>query len=671
MNSEYGSYLLNELRKFYIEELYKEYDVPLPELTKEGKINFKITDKKLLFHINEAIGGKGCLPIVMQDMNKIIDLDLCKELDYNSFTKMYDMSNVYDISSLVYAKRLRKINLSNNKTENMFMLGFCQSLKEVYIRNTNTSTTYFLKNLGNLEILDLSNNNIEKLLYIENMKNIKKINIAFNPIKDYMNIEKLNYNFDLIIDKNQEEYISKLKNYNNINITVINEIEDLEKLDLLIKNEEKPYLLKSMKNRKDTVNFEKTQNIHDITINYEDLKKYKNLLFVENDEISKKEYIFNKEIENLSKEDCNDKNKDNDKLSKEALQFLKKGRYEEALNIYTEMTDFMTNPNVYRNIVLCYKNLIKKEENLKKRNLKLEDNEHIITIYKEKRFEYAYKAYLLFSDVESSVLDLANIYLEMDEKIEFNAFTINKRPELLKAKLILEKLIKIKQGSTGAEALLFSIVNGYKWNSCDKNCIYNVLNNNGKDINKETIKETKEYPININDYNKYILIKNSTEDYVIRYLKEYSEIGGEGKETFKFKYYEKINDNNSYIIIKCPYNISFYNYHNLTGWLTGFKEDHDIPDLTAVIALNKADTQKHYYATLDTKNSMEDTMIGVFNDGTKFSQYLPEGVKEKGNIVIEHNDLKYLNVSKYLQSFQLTEKDLINLDNSNFKTINI
>ena len=79
----------------------------------------------------------------------------------------------------------------------------------------------------------------------------------------------------------------------------------------------------------------------------------------------------------------------------------------------------------------------------------------------------------MFPDVESSVLDLANIYLEMDEKIAFNT---NRRPELLKAKLILEKLLSIKPDSSGAKALLFSIVNGFRWNSCDKNCIYGSSN---------------------------------------------------------------------------------------------------------------------------------------------------------------------------------------------------
>ena len=84
-----------------------------------------------------------------------------------------------------------------------------------------------------------------------------------------------------------------------------------------------------------------------------------------------------------------------------------------------------------------------------------------------------YKAYLLFPDVESSVLDLANIYLELDDRINLR---INRRPELLKAKIILERLLSIKPDSNGAKSLLFSIINGYGWNFCDKNCIYESSN---------------------------------------------------------------------------------------------------------------------------------------------------------------------------------------------------
>jgi len=326
----------------------------------------------------------------------------------------------------------------------------------------------------------------------------------------------------------------------------------------------------------------------------------------------------------------------------------------------------MTNPNVYRNIILCYKNLIKKEENLRKRYLDIQDNEDTIIMYKEKRFEYAYKAYLLFPDVESSVLDLANIYLEIDDKIEFDAFTINRRPELLKAKLILEKLLTINPDSSGAKALLFSIVNGYKWSSCDKECIYKGSNINEENVNN-MINEENKYPININDYNKYIIIQNSTEEYIIKHFKEYSEICGGEKTVHDFKYSFK----NNITIIKCPQNINFYNYHNLSGWFMGYEENKESPDLTAVISLHKINNKEDYYATLDPENSYGDTMIGVFDNGKKFSQFLPEGFKAGGNINLEDNNLEKLNVCDYLKIFDLTKEELINFENNYFKTIEI
>jgi len=99
-------YGLDSLEIKKIENLNKPCRLKLDMSDEEW--NVIITDKKLLFHINNTIEGKGCLPVVMQDMNKIINLNLSKKLDYNSFETMYDMSNVYDISSLVYAKRICK-----------------------------------------------------------------------------------------------------------------------------------------------------------------------------------------------------------------------------------------------------------------------------------------------------------------------------------------------------------------------------------------------------------------------------------------------------------------------------------------------------------------------------------------------------------------------------------
>ena len=64
-------------------------------------------------------------------------------------------------------------------------------------------------------------------------------------------------------------------------------------------------------------------------------------------------------------------------------------------------------------------------------------------------------------------------------------------------------------------------------------------------------------------------------------------------------------------------------------------------------------------------------MIGVFNDGKKFSQFLPEGFREGGNIILEDNNLEKLNVCDFLNIFHLSKDELINFENGEFKTITI
>lgn len=187
-----------------------------------------------------------------------------------------------------------------------------------------------------------------------------------------------------------------------------------------------------------------------------------------------------------------------------------------------------------------------------------------------------------------------------------------------------------------------------------------------------TKNEGELYPININNYSKYILICNSTEEYMLRNINEYSELYGGEKKSYEFKYYEmNISPNDKCMIIKCQDDFTFYNFHNLSGWFNGVGQDKDSPDLTVAIGLHKTDDLETYYATMDSNNPCGDTLIGVFNDGNKFSIFLPEAYEIEGNISIEYNRLKNIGVNKYLESIGVNDMDLLAIEDREYKTVNV
>ena len=181
-----------------------------------------------------------------------------------------------------------------------------------------------------------------------------------------------------------------------------------------------------------------------------------------------------------------------------------------------------------------------------------------------------------------------------------------------------------------------------------------------------------DYPINISEYSKFIIIKDSSEEYMLDYIKEYGELNSGDKKSYEFKYhFVEGKDNSNYIIIKCPDHMDFYNYHNLSAWFYGYGKYKDMPQLSAVVSFNKENEEENYYAYLDPNNSYGDTLIGVFDNGTRFFQYLPEGFKENGNIVVGYNNLEHVKVTDYLESMGLSIEDLYENERFNIKSITV
>lgn len=134
------------------------------------------------------------------------------------------------------------------------------------------------------------------------------------------------------------------------------------------------------------------------------------------------------------------------------------------------------------------------------------------------------------------------------------------------------------------------------------------------------------------DYRRYILTKSTTESYIIKGIKEYGELSG--NEEYKI-YNFGIAEYGDWKIIKVDPSISFYVYHNLVGWLSGYEENIAIPKLAIGFSKNKIDSQEDYLFFLDPENKYGDTQIGTFRNGKSFFIYLPEAYEEGGNLTIK------------------------------------
>jgi len=135
------------------------------------------------------------------------------------------------------------------------------------------------------------------------------------------------------------------------------------------------------------------------------------------------------------------------------------------------------------------------------------------------------------------------------------------------------------------------------------------------------------------DYSRFILVKSTTESYILKGIKEYGELSG--NEEYKI-YNFGISEYGDWKIIKVDLSISFYVYHNLVGWLSGYEENTAIPELSIGLSKNKTDSQEDYLFFLDPENEYGDTQIGTFRNGKSFSIYLPEAYEEYGNLTISN-----------------------------------
>lgn len=159
------------------------------------------------------------------------------------------------------------------------------------------------------------------------------------------------------------------------------------------------------------------------------------------------------------------------------------------------------------------------------------------------------------------------------------------------------------------------------------------------------------------DYERYIFVQNTTEDYLIRMIEEFGEL--DMSNEFLISSF-RIAKSEDWHIIKVDTILDFYHYHNLVGWLNGYEENINTPSLSIGYAKNISDKQNDYIFYLDPNVIEGDTEIGVFRNGNSFSIYLPEAYMENGNIKISNN--QKLSINKIINTLSEEKFDISKID---------
>jgi len=122
------------------------------------------------------------------------------------------------------------------------------------------------------------------------------------------------------------------------------------------------------------------------------------------------------------------------------------------------------------------------------------------------------------------------------------------------------------------------------------------------------------YPIQPGSYDRMILLKNTTEEYLVSRI---TEFGAQYWAVNAMMHNFKIGRSGEWFVIKVADSVSFYSYHHLVAWLSG-------TEFAMGFAHNKMDPACDYIFYLDANRPFRDSAIGVFRNGTSFFVYLPE-----------------------------------------------
>ena len=131
------------------------------------------------------------------------------------------------------------------------------------------------------------------------------------------------------------------------------------------------------------------------------------------------------------------------------------------------------------------------------------------------------------------------------------------------------------------------------------------------------------------NFERFILIENASIDFCKNSIIEYCELNvlEENKNTSQDydKHQLKLCRQGNWLIIKIPEEFSFYDYHNLVGWVWDSQQ-------TFGFSIHKDSPKESYYIEMDVSDNYGDVLVGSDKGENSLYTYLPEAYIKGGNL---------------------------------------
>lgn len=165
------------------------------------------------------------------------------------------------------------------------------------------------------------------------------------------------------------------------------------------------------------------------------------------------------------------------------------------------------------------------------------------------------------------------------------------------------------------------------------------------------------HPIKSSNFERYILVENTSIESCKSSIVEYCELNvlEENKNISKNydKYNLKLSQKGNWLIVKFPKEFPFYSYHNLVGWIWD-------SDRTYGFSIHQISPNESYYVELDTSDDFGDVLVGADRSENSLYSYLPDAYIEGGNLRVT-SEIKY----SYSEALEKLSSANIELDSSN------
>jgi hypothetical protein len=161
------------------------------------------------------------------------------------------------------------------------------------------------------------------------------------------------------------------------------------------------------------------------------------------------------------------------------------------------------------------------------------------------------------------------------------------------------------------------------------NCYDNKSSTENRSIAEKIVTGDIKIPINKSEYSNFLVFKGSDTSYVFSKIRSGNKQFGNPKiKAYSVGFFKR----GDWTVLQLDTAFSLLFYHSLITWIDGPGSDIKTPKPILGISLHETDNTKNYSFVNGNYYQRKDTEVGLFENGTSFSIYVPKASEEKGNL---------------------------------------